>query len=204
MQNHRINPNSLKKSSAKSPANSPPNSPANSPAQLGHEQLPSIAELINAYKLVPHPEGGFYAETYRSLGLIAAENLPTFTGSRAYSTAIVYLLRAGDKSHLHRIKQDEIWHFYLGGPMRLVIISANGEFSEVILGQNIAAGHFIQYCVPKGCWFGASPLPESSFSFVGCTVAPGFDFEDFELGQKKQLSKQFPAFKNIIEEFTIS
>ena len=179
-------------------------SPGVTSPSLTDINLADIDRLIATYKLTPHPEGGFYAETYRSCGLIAAENLPTFTGSRAYSTAIVYLLRAGDKSHLHRIKQDEIWHFYLGGPMRLVIISPCAKLLEVTLGQNIAAGHFIQYCVPKGCWFGATPLPESSFSFVGCTVAPGFDFEDFELGQKNQLSKQFPAFKNIIEEFTIS
>ena len=164
----------------------------------------AIDELISHYKLIPHPEGGFYAETYRSSGLIPAESLPGFTGSRAYSTAIVYLLRAGDKSHLHRIKQDEIWHFYLGGPMRLLVITADGDFLEVILGQNVAKGQFVQYCVPKGCWFGASPLPQSSFSFVGCTVAPGFEFEDFELASKHQLSQQFPEFAHIIDEFTAS
>ena len=165
---------------------------------------PDINALISRYKLMPHPEGGFYAETYRSFGAIPAESLPGFSGSRAYSTAIVYLLRAGDKSHLHRIKQDEMWHFYLGGPMRLVMLTPKGEFLEIILGQNFAKGQLVQYCVPRGCWFGASPLPQSPFSFVGCTVAPGFEFEDFELASKHQLSQQFPAFTHVINEFTIS
>ena len=165
---------------------------------------PDINALISRYKLMPHPEGGFYAETYRSFGAIPAESLPSFSGSRAYSTAIVYLLRAGDKSHLHRIKQDEMWHFYLGGPMRLVMLTPKGEFLEIILGQNFAKGQLVQYCVPRGCWFGASPLPQSPFSFVGCTVAPGFEFEDFELASKHQLSQQFPAFTHVINEFTIS
>ena len=164
--------------------------------------FPAINEIVTRYQLAPHPEGGFYAETYRSTEFIHSENLPGFSGSRAYSTAILYLMRAEDKSCLHRIKQDEVWHFYLGGPMRLVMISPAGEFSEVSLGQNIAAGQYVQYCVPRGCWFGACPLPGSPYTFVGCTVAPAFDFEDFELGKREQLLAQYPAFKEIINQFT--
>jgi len=160
-------------------------------------------QLIKHLELKPHPEGGYYAETYRAAGRLPASALPSvFGGDRAYSTAILYLLPEGRKSALHRIRQDEVWHFYLGGPLRLVMISPAGKASEVVLGPDIPAGQRVQFAVPAGYWFGAAPRPGSVFSLVGCTVAPGFDFADFELADGAELKKNFPALFGLISEFS--
>ena len=161
------------------------------------------ALIIEQYGLQPHPEGGFFAETYRSPGLIPEAVLPAgFAGARNFSTAIVFLLRENDFSALHRLRQDEVWHFYLGGPLRLVMISPDGRFSETILGRNGAAGEVVQAVVPAGWWFGARPAGGAGFSFVGCTVAPGFDFADFELAKRPDILAQFPGLETTILEFT--
>lgn len=178
---------------------------------------PSLEEIIKVYNLSPHPEGGFFRETYRSAGIIPTGVMPGITGNRNFCTAILYLLREGDRSSLHRIKQDEVWHYYLGAPIRLVMFSPAGVFSEVVVGPDIRAGQHLQYVVPAHTWFGAKPLggakgsngsPDSGsdsdpdYSLAGCTVAPGFDFEDFKLGEKERLLRLFPAQKDIVEEFT--
>ena len=160
--------------------------------------------IIEKYRLQPHPEGGFYSRTYQSTGLIPKISLPVeFTGDRFFSTAIMYLLKENDFSALHRLRQDEIWHFYLGGAMRLVMISPDGKFSEIIMGQNMAAGDIVQALVPAGCWFGAKPTEGAVFSFVGCTLSPGFDFADFELAKRAEILAQFPELETIIMEFTL-
>lgn len=162
-----------------------------------------VLKIITQYQLKAHPEGGYYAETYRSSDVIPASCLPEgFTGTRNICTAIFYLLKENDFSALHRIRQDEIWHFYFGGPLRLVMVSPEGWFSEVLLGQNVAAGESVQHMVPAGYWFGARPVAGAAFSFVGCTVAPGFDFEDFELGKRETLLKLFPQHEEIILAYT--
>lgn len=143
----------------------------------------------------PHPEGGFYKQTYRS-----KEMLPSL--DRHCSTAIVYLLRKGERSVFHRIKSDEMWHFYLGGALRLVGIDENGASYEVKIGNNLEAGEKLQHVVPAGHWFAATPAEGSEFSFVGCTVSPGFDFADFEIGSRESLLKLYPAAKNLIDRFT--
>lgn len=159
-------------------------------------------ELVRHFEMTQHPEGGFYRETYRSDGLIPAKALPpAYAGDRVYSTAILFLLREGEYSHLHRIRQDEIWHFYLGGPLRLIMLDPQGAIQEVTLGQNVIHGEYLQYVVPAGVWFGATPLPGASFSLVGCTVAPGFDFADFELGLRAELESRFPQAQAVIREF---
>jgi len=159
--------------------------------------------IIEQYGLQPHPEGGFFAETYRSSGLIPESALPAeFAGGRNFSTAIVFLLRGNDFSALHRLRQDEVWHFYLGGPLRLVMISPDGRFIETILGRNGTAGEVVQAVIPAGWWFGARPAAGAVFSFVGCTVAPGFDFADFELAKRPDLLAQFPGLETMILEFT--
>ena len=153
--------------------------------------------------MLSHPEGGFFTRIYHSSGLIPKAALPAeFTGERYFSTAIVYLLKENDFSALHRLRQDEIWHFYLGGALRLVMISPEGRFSETILGQDVASGDVVQAIVPAGCWFGAKPAEGAAFSFVGCTVAPGFDFADFELAKRDEILSQFPDLETIILEFT--
>ena len=153
-------------------------------------------EIIAHYKLAPHPEGGFYRRTY------ASEVQTFFLGSkRPVCTAILFLLKAGQYSRLHRIPQDEMWHFYLGDPLRLAIISPAGETNEIILGNDIAAGQLIQYNVPATSWFGASPARNSAFSLVGCTVAPGFCMDELELGEAEALLPLFPSARHLIEEF---
>jgi len=159
----------------------------------------SIEDLISFYQLQPHPEGGYFKETYRGAEKISQQALPKrFSGDRHISTAIYFLIPAGKKSHLHCIKSDEVWHFYLGGPMTLVQISPSGKVHKIILGQDLKSGQKIQHVVPQGHWFGAYPNPESTFSFVGCTVAPGFDFSDFEMGKRDELLKLFPQAKEEI------
>ena len=159
--------------------------------------------IIKQYRLQPHPEGGFFSETYRSFGIIPEAALPAeYLRERNFSTAIVFLLKENDFSALHRLRQDEIWHFYLGGAVRLVMISPDGKFSETILGRNVAAGDVVQAVVPAGYWFGAKPSEGVVFSFVGCTVAPVFDFADFELAKRPDILAQFPDLETIILSFT--
>ncbi len=164
---------------------------------------PDPAKLAARLNMSPHPEGGYYVETYRAPGHIPASALPpAFDGGRSFSTAIVYLLPEGEKSRLHRLRQDEIWHFYLGGPLRLVQLTPDGVWSEVILGPDIMGGQRVQHVTPAGAWFGAAPKPGAGYSLVGCTVAPGFDFADFEMGVEADLKKAFPALYGVISEFT--
>lgn len=154
--------------------------------------MKAIEKIVAAFDLTPHPEGGFYKETYRaSLSLTSLPDI--FNGSRAASTAIYYLLPGGAKSAFHRIKSDELWHFYEGGPLKIVEIDPNsGDVFESILGPPSTGGRY-QHLVPANRWFGAMPMPESTYSFVGCTVAPGFDFQDFELAAADDFFATYPS-----------
>jgi len=163
----------------------------------------TVKELVTIFDLKPHPEGGFFKETFRDLGSIPQKALPSrFKSDRNFSTAIYFLLPEGTKSRLHRIASDEVWHFYLGDPLTIVQISPKGEVEKIVLGQNVKAGQKVQHVVPEGYWFGAYPNSGSRYSFVGCTVAPGFDFADFEIGKRPELLKQFPKAKEVIEFLT--
>jgi hypothetical protein len=166
--------------------------------------LPKAAsELIDRLGLEPHPEGGFYRETYRAgLRLDATALAPAFSGGRDASTAIYYLLAAGDRSRLHRIRSDEVWHFYLGDPLLVAELDEAGTPQVTTLGSDIAAGQVPQHVVPAGRWFGACPAPGSAFSLVGCTVAPGFDFADFEMATRQSLLDCHPAASEWIERLT--
>jgi len=155
--------------------------------------------LIKKLGLKKHPEGGFFKETYRSSEAISQQALPSrYKGARCFSTAIYFLLPQDSISRLHRIASDEVWHFYLGGPLELLQISPDGRMEKVILGQDISAGQRLQHVVPAGCWFGARPAIDSAYSFVGCTVAPGFDYSDFELANPEDLSRKYPDLKREI------
>jgi len=161
-------------------------------------------ELIVHFKLRPHPEGGFFSETYRSAAELPASAVwPGLSGDRALSTGILFLLPRGSRSRLHRLLSDEMWHFYLGGPLEIIFLKEpEGQPESVVLGQDIGAGQRLQYVVPAGTWFGAAPLPGVEYSLVGCTVAPGFDFADFELARRADLSRQFPHHAELIERWT--
>lgn len=159
-------------------------------------------EVIKALDLSPHPEGGFFKETYRAAGSISGSALPSIFGTeRAYSTSILYLLAEGQKSRFHRLRQDEVWHFHLGGPLRLAMISPSGQAGEVTLGAKFASSQLLQFAVPGGVWFAATPKAGSVYSLVGCTVAPGFDFADFELADEAKMKKEFPQHCGLISEF---
>jgi uncharacterized protein len=153
----------------------------------------TAASLVNFYGLQPHPEGGFYKETYRSAEIIDATALPgRFNADRHLSTAIYFLLERGQFSAFHRIKSDELWHFYSGGPLNIYVIHPDGRSALVRLGSNVEKGEVFQAMVPAGCWFASEPAKNSDYCFVGCTVAPGFDFADFELASREDLARDFP------------
>jgi uncharacterized protein len=130
----------------------------------------SAADVIRLLGLQPHPEGGYYAETFRDARLIEG---------RAVSTAIYYLLDTGDVSQWHRVDAVETWHWHAGAPL-VITVSPNGhDASAHYLGNDLKAGHRPQFVVPAGCWQTATSL--GAWTLVGCTVAPGFDFKGFEL-----------------------
>ncbi|MES1215973.1 MAG: cupin domain-containing protein [Bacteroidota bacterium] len=156
-------------------------------------------QLIQQYSLQPHPEGGWYKETYKSNETIAGNSLPErFGADRPFSTAIYFLLEQGNFSAFHRIKSDECWHFYAGDALLVHVIQPGGRLATITLGNDINKGEVFQYVVPANCWFASEPAPGSQFSFVGCTVAPGFDFADFELADATMLSKLYPQHENIV------
>lgn len=160
-----------------------------------------VDELIKKYDLQSHPEGGWYKETYRSSGQIPSNALPaSFSGDRSFSTAIYFLLEAGNFSAFHRIKSDECWHFYAGDPLLVYVIFPNGTLEIIRLGSNFSNEEVFQYVVPANCWFASCPSPESRFSLVGCTVSPGFDFADFELADAALLSEIYPQHQAIINK----
>ena len=159
-------------------------------------------ELVERLGLKPHPEGGFFAETFRSpIALTLADGRV-----RAASTAIYFLLPSGTFSALHRVSSDEVWHFYDGDPLALTTITPEGVLKLTLLGRDLASGHQPQHVVPAGDWQGARPLGSSGkgYTLVGCTVAPGFDFDDFDIPGRASLEALFPRHKEIIRELTRS
>lgn len=159
--------------------------------------------LIQELELKSHPEGGFYKETYRSSGIIMNSSLPeNYRGNRNFSTSIYFLLSSNDFSAFHRINQDETWHFYEGSSITIHQISPEGIYSSIVLGNDILEKEVYQYTVKGGFWFGATVNKKNSYTLVGCAVAPGFDFNDFELATRNKLQKKFPNHKKIIEELT--
>jgi len=160
----------------------------------------SAQQLIKQYCLQPHPEGGWFKETYKSTEIISASALPErFGAPRVFSTAIYFLLEQGNFSAFHRIKSDECWHFYTGDPLDVYVLQQDGNLEIVHLGNNISKGLMFQYVVPADCWFASRPAPGSSFCFAGCTVAPGFDFADFELADASALASLYPMHQSIIK-----
>uniref|UniRef100_B8HVB1 DUF985 domain-containing protein n=1 Tax=Cyanothece sp. (strain PCC 7425 / ATCC 29141) TaxID=395961 RepID=B8HVB1_CYAP4 len=163
----------------------------------------TAADWVKTLQLSPHPEGGYFRETYRSPESLDRSHLPDrFGGPRCFSTAIYFLLESGQFSTLHRIQSDEVWHFYSGGSLTVYAIAPGGELNEIKLGNNPEAGESWQAVVPAGYWFGAAVNAANSYALVGCTVAPGFDFADFELGDRTQLLQKFPQHQALIEKLT--
>jgi hypothetical protein len=161
------------------------------------------AYWIDKLRLEPHPEGGFYRQTYRADLILPKDALPSqFTGSRAASTAIYFLLDGENFSAFHRLRSDELWHFYIGASLVVHLIDAKGVYSEIQIGRNPEADEVLQASVKAGCWFASRVRDGKSFALVGCTVSPGFDFEDFELAKREELARRYPQHRDVIEKFT--
>ncbi len=157
--------------------------------------------LIATFGLQPHPEGGWYKETYRSNVMLQEGCLPAdFAAQRVLSTAIYFLLEQGNFSAFHRIKSDECWHFYAGHALEIFVISPDGDLSVTRLGSDFTNAESFQFVVPANCWFASRPAPGSACCFVGCTVAPGFSFDDFELATAAELTQQYPEHAPLIRE----
>lgn len=163
--------------------------------------MQTAQDFIQYYQLQQHPEGGWYKETYRSKEFIKSGALPDrFLDDRQFSTAIYFLLEQGNFSAFHRIKSDECWHFYAGQTLHVYVLYNDGKLEIIKLGNNIANGETFQFVVPADVWFASIPAATTAFSFVGCTVAPGFDFADFELAKTEVLLQQFPQHEQIIRQ----
>jgi predicted cupin superfamily sugar epimerase len=164
----------------------------------------SAAYYIEKLQLNAHVEGGAFKETYRSALKIAHKYLaPDFKGKRNVSTAIYFLLKEGQFSAMHKIASDELWHFYAGAPLHIYELNAAGELHTHVLGNDLDNGESFQVLIPAGSWFGSRCETPNAFSLAGCTVAPGFDFEDFELADKDALIRHFPAHKELWEQMCL-
>jgi uncharacterized protein len=157
---------------------------------LEEQDASERAALLN---LEPHPEGGWFRETYRSEAQMA--------GGRAVSTGIYYMLSAGHRSALHRIDADELWHHYEGIPLRIHVFDENG-YRVLLLGSLDTEGASPQHLVKAGAWFGAECGKDSGYVLVGCTVAPGFEFERFELASQPDMIKRWPEQASVIRRLT--
>jgi predicted cupin superfamily sugar epimerase len=158
-------------------------------------------KYIKKLKLKKHPEGGYYKEVYRSGELILGEHLPQrFKSSRNFSTSIYFLLEGKQFSAFHQLQSDETWHFYDGSDVIIYIIQGQGKLSTKKLGSGDESN--FQIIIEKKNWFAAELENKTSFALFGCTVAPGFDFEDFKMGKRAELVKRFPKHKNLIEKLT--
>lgn len=160
-------------------------------------------EWIHYLDLNRHPEGGWFKETYRSDEHIKKHQLPArFSGDRVFATSIYFLLKSTEFSAFHKIKQDEIWYFHEGTALKIYVIDENEEYLELILGNNPNNNEQPQVIVKAGWLFAARVIEENSFSLVGCSVAPGFEFADFEMPARQVLLDLYPQFKSIIMQFT--
>ncbi len=158
---------------------------------------------IEELRLEPHPEGGFFRQTYRSEMMLAEAALPAgFRGARAASTAIYFLMEQGSFSAFHRLRSDEVWHFYTGDALAVHVIEESGKYWRILLGHDTEAGQVFQAVVKSGCWFASEVAGRGSFGLVGCTVAPGFEFEDFEMAERAELANKYPIQRQLIERLT--
>ena len=150
---------------------------------------------IRTLNLKQHPEGGYYKEVYR-----AQEEVQSHGRTRSASTSIYFLLRAGEFSALHQIQSDELWHFYAGSPLTVHRLCSDGAYRSFVLGQDVERGENLQNWVPSGDWFGATVA--TGYALVGCTVAPGFEFQDFRMGVRAELLEMYPQQEAIIRRLT--
>jgi predicted cupin superfamily sugar epimerase len=159
---------------------------------------------IRHLQLSQHIEGGWYSEVYRSDLVLDKENLPAgFSGARNACTHIYFLLEKKGFSAFHKIKSDELWHFYAGDPLIIYEIDRDGKMKEHLLGNEPEKGQSL-FCVIKGGnWFGSRVADSGEYGLAGCTVAPGFDFSDFELADKENLLQLYPLYADLVRQMTL-
>ena len=156
---------------------------------------------IQKLQLEKHPEGGYFKEIYRS-GEMFFIDAPQKNTKRNVSTSIYFLLEGTQISKFHRLKSDELWHFYDGSAVKVYLIDETGKLTELRLGKKNESGELFQAVIKKNIWFAAEVVNKKSFALIGCTVSPGFDFSDFELAKRNYLTLHFPSHKDLILRFT--
>ncbi len=150
-----------------------------------------------------HTEGGFFKETYRTNSFIEKSQLPDeFPGKRHLATAIYFLLDKNDHSTFHRLKADEIWHYYAGSSLILYLLHPDGKMETIHLGTDLEAGEKPQAIIKNNTWFAAELKDKRTYGLYGCTTSPGFEYEDFEMGDKKQLLEKYPQHEAILSRLT--
>lgn len=161
-------------------------------------------DVIALLQLVPLPiEGGFFRRTYTAAERIQQSALPTrYPHDKDLAGAIYFLLRDVDISALHRLLTDEVYHFYLGDPVELLLLYPDGSHAVHVLGHDLAAGQQVQLVVPRGVWQGSRVRPGGSFALLGTTMAPAYDPSDFELGARDDLAAHYPACAALIAALT--
>ena len=159
-------------------------------------------KIIKSLNLKKHPEGGYYSEVYRSEEKIEKDLDKRFTGKHCLYTSIYFLLTENEFSAFHVLKSDEIWHFYEGTALYIHIINKDGSHNIISLGKDLESGEHFQYLIKAGQYFAAEVRDKTTFALVGCTVSPGFEYEDFELCERKPLIERFPQHKVLIERLT--
>jgi predicted cupin superfamily sugar epimerase len=160
-----------------------------------------LKRLLNLSPLAV--EGGYFAQSYRAAEVVPQAALPTrYGGDRIFGTAIYFLLTPDTFSALHRLKSDEIYHFYLGHPVTMLLLHPDGTSETITLGQDIRAGQRVQVAVPRASWQGSFLQPGGAFALLGTTMAPGFDPADFELGERQALVRAYPDRRSLIEQLT--
>jgi predicted cupin superfamily sugar epimerase len=158
---------------------------------------------IEKLQLVPHPEGGYFRRVYTATGCIDQAALPPcYRGPRPFATAIYYLLPGHEFSSLHRLQSDELWHFYYGSSLTLHSIDEQRRHLTIRLGSNPEAGQSFQAAIKAGWWFGATVDDPAAYALVGCTVSPGFEFADFEIGKREVLLREYPEHASLIVRLT--
>jgi predicted cupin superfamily sugar epimerase len=168
--------------------------------------MPTAREIIERLQLVPLTiEGGYFRETYRARLMISAAALfANYGGKRNVSTAIYYLLTPETFSAIHRVKSDEVFHFYAGDPVEMLQMGPDGTAKVVVIHNDLAAGREPQVIVPAGVWQGCRLVPGGEWALMGCTVAPGFDYADFELAKRDELLVLSTEYSELITALTAS
>ncbi len=160
-----------------------------------------VAFIIEKYNLKPHIEGGYYYEDFKSEIIVPIETAND-KKNRTLLTTCYYLLTNRDRSIFHKLKSDELWHFYCGGPVDLFTIDQKGNLSVTVLGPDMHKGHVFKHLIRPDTWFGALPQKETPYAFFGCSVFPGFEFCDWQPGDRVFLKNLCPSLSDVIDLLT--